>query len=100
MIDYIRLNEETFYYLRKKLTKYLMPRITYLRLDNKTTLIGFAHKNRRLIRSEYRRPTVKNINDSESSLLSDVMETQSQNEQYAANNTERKISKLFDILNG
>lgn len=66
MMDYIKLNEETFYYLRKKLTKFLMPRITYLRLDNKTTLIGFAHKNRKLIRSEYRRPTGGNRNPNDS----------------------------------
>jgi hypothetical protein len=79
MIDYIKLNEETFYYLRKKLTRNLMPRITYLRLDNKTVLAVFASKHRRVVHSEYRRPTLKNINDSESSLLSDVMETQSQN---------------------
>ena len=79
MIDYIKLNEETFYYLRKKLTKHLMPRITYLRLDNKTTLVGYASKQRRVVHSEYRRPTLKHVNDSESSLLSDIMETQSQN---------------------
>jgi hypothetical protein len=41
-----------------------MPRITYLRLDNKTILTGFASKHRRIVRSEYRRQTVKNANDS------------------------------------
>lgn len=51
MIDYIKLNEETFYYLRKKLTKHLMPRITYLRLDNKTVLVGYASKHRKCVRS-------------------------------------------------
>lgn len=41
-----------------------MPRITYLRLDNKTVLVGFASKHRRIVHSEYRRPTLKNVNDS------------------------------------
>lgn len=73
MIDYIKLNEDTFYYLRKKLTKYLMPRITYLRLDNKTVLVGYASKQRKCVRSEYRRETVRNAYDSESSLVSEVI---------------------------
>lgn len=51
MMDYIRLNEETFYYLRKQLTKHLMPRISYMRMDNKTLLTGYAHKSRQIIRS-------------------------------------------------
>ncbi len=51
MIDYIKLNEETFYFLRKKLTRNLMPRITYLRLDNITTIPGFASKHRRVVKS-------------------------------------------------
>ena len=31
MIDFIELNEETFYFLRKDLTKYLMPRMKYIK---------------------------------------------------------------------
>lgn len=31
MIDYIMLNEETFYFLRKDLTKYLLPRMDFIK---------------------------------------------------------------------